>query len=174
MGPPTATAVAVASWWVCCGRTWSLCGLLIGHDSIVQRSVVSLNHAAQAVPAAYAVNPAAAGVALLFTLCSLPVCLGSRSARCKGQQTHMLLLGCSVNHLTLLCCTELSSPCPDCTTQPHLHSFCCTGPLKLERPLVTFDIESTGLNVSKDRILEIAAVKVWPDGKVRLFRVHWL
>lgn len=37
----------------------------------------------------------------------------------------------------------------------------------MERPLVTFDIEATGLNVSKDRILEIAAVKVWPDGKVR-------
>lgn len=40
------------------------------------------------------------------------------------------------------------------------------GPLKLDRPLVAFDIESTGLNVSKDRILELAAVKVWPDGKV--------
>jgi DNA polymerase-3 subunit epsilon len=38
--------------------------------------------------------------------------------------------------------------------------------LQLERPLVAFDIESTGLNVSKDRILEIAAVKVWPNGKV--------
>lgn len=40
------------------------------------------------------------------------------------------------------------------------------GPLKLERPLVCFDIESTGLNVSRDRVLEIAAVKVWPGGKV--------
>lgn len=51
----------------------------------------------------------------------------------------------------------------------HVHCLhpLLAGPLKLERPLVAFDIESTGLNVSRDRILEIAAVKVWPDGKVR-------
>lgn len=40
------------------------------------------------------------------------------------------------------------------------------GPLQLERPLVTFDIESTGLNVTKDRIVEIAAIKLMPDGTV--------
>lgn len=37
--------------------------------------------------------------------------------------------------------------------------------IKLERPIVTFDIESTGLNVSTDRIIEIAILKNYPDGK---------
>jgi DNA polymerase III epsilon subunit-like protein len=49
--------------------------------------------------------------------------------------------------------------------------LCCVaitpaGRLQLKRPLVTFDIESTGLNVARDRILEIAAIKLLPDGTV--------
>ena len=36
--------------------------------------------------------------------------------------------------------------------------------LKLDRPLVVFDIESTGVSPRKDRIIELAAVKVHPDG----------
>jgi len=36
--------------------------------------------------------------------------------------------------------------------------------LKLERPLIVFDIESTGTVARKDRIVELAAVKVMPDG----------
>lgn len=36
--------------------------------------------------------------------------------------------------------------------------------LKLDRPLVVFDIESTGLSARKDRIIELAAVKLMPDG----------
>lgn len=36
--------------------------------------------------------------------------------------------------------------------------------LKLDRPLVVFDIESTGLNTRVDRIVELAAIKVYPDG----------
>jgi len=36
--------------------------------------------------------------------------------------------------------------------------------LKLERPLIFFDIESTGLNITKDRIIELSYVKVFPDG----------
>lgn len=38
------------------------------------------------------------------------------------------------------------------------------GMLKLERPLVVFDIESTGVAARKDRIIELAAIKVMPDG----------
>jgi len=37
-------------------------------------------------------------------------------------------------------------------------------PLPLVRPLVVFDIESTGISPRKDRIIELAAVKVMPDG----------
>lgn len=37
-------------------------------------------------------------------------------------------------------------------------------PLKLDRPLVVFDIESTGLNPRLDRIVELAAIRVMPDG----------
>ena len=37
-------------------------------------------------------------------------------------------------------------------------------PLALDRPLVVFDIESTGVNARQDRIIELAAIKVSPDG----------
>ncbi len=37
-------------------------------------------------------------------------------------------------------------------------------PIQLNRPLVVFDIESTGISPRKDRIVELAAVKVNPDG----------
>lgn len=36
--------------------------------------------------------------------------------------------------------------------------------LKLSRPLVFFDIESTGLNIATDRIVELCLIKVHPDG----------
>jgi len=37
--------------------------------------------------------------------------------------------------------------------------------LNLKRPLVVFDIESTGLNITEDRIIELSYVKVYPDGR---------
>ena len=36
--------------------------------------------------------------------------------------------------------------------------------LRLDRPLIVFDIESTGTTPRKDRIIELAAVKLMPDG----------
>lgn len=36
--------------------------------------------------------------------------------------------------------------------------------LQLTRPLVFFDLETTGVNVSTDRIVEISMVKLFPDG----------
>ena len=36
--------------------------------------------------------------------------------------------------------------------------------LKLDRPLVVFDIESTGVNPRQDRIIELSAVKIHPNG----------
>lgn len=41
--------------------------------------------------------------------------------------------------------------------------------LTLTKPLAIFDIEATGLNVSKDRIVEIAIVKINPDGSEENF-----
>ncbi len=38
--------------------------------------------------------------------------------------------------------------------------------LNLKKPLVFFDLETTGINISKDRIVEIACVKVMPDGSI--------
>ena len=37
-------------------------------------------------------------------------------------------------------------------------------PIELKRPIVVFDIESTGVSPRRDRIIELAAVKVLPDG----------
>ena len=36
--------------------------------------------------------------------------------------------------------------------------------LKLRSPLAFFDIESTGINIANDRIIEISILKVYPDG----------
>lgn len=37
-------------------------------------------------------------------------------------------------------------------------------PLQLKRPLVFIDLETTGINLSTDRIVEIAIIKIFPDG----------
>lgn len=36
--------------------------------------------------------------------------------------------------------------------------------IRLERPLIIFDLETTGLNIFKDRIVEISYIKLFPDG----------
>ena len=40
--------------------------------------------------------------------------------------------------------------------------------LNLTRPLLFFDIESTGLNIPEDSIVELSFVKVFPDGEERV------
>lgn len=40
--------------------------------------------------------------------------------------------------------------------------------LKLERPLLFFDIESTGLNIPCDSIVELSFVKIFPDNEQRI------
>lgn len=37
--------------------------------------------------------------------------------------------------------------------------------LKLDRPIVFFDLETTGTNIGDDRIVEISYIKVYPDGR---------
>ncbi|OQA38875.1 MAG: hypothetical protein BWY51_00683 [Parcubacteria group bacterium ADurb.Bin316] len=39
--------------------------------------------------------------------------------------------------------------------------------LKLDKPLVIFDIETTGPNISIDKIVEIAYIKIWENGKMK-------
>lgn len=41
--------------------------------------------------------------------------------------------------------------------------------LKLQRPLAVFDLETTGLNITQDRIVEIAIIKIYPNGKEEEF-----
>lgn len=41
--------------------------------------------------------------------------------------------------------------------------------LSLTRPLAIFDLETTGLNITKDRIVEIAIIKVHPNGSEEYF-----
>ena len=40
--------------------------------------------------------------------------------------------------------------------------------LNLQRPLLFFDIESTGLNIPVDSIVELSFVKVFPGGEQRI------
>ena len=44
--------------------------------------------------------------------------------------------------------------------------------IKLDKPLVIFDLETTGLSVNLDRIVEIAYLKIRPDGAV--LKGDWL
>tara|TARA_B100000902_G_scaffold242061_1_gene229213 strand:- start:8228 stop:9013 length:786 start_codon:yes stop_codon:yes gene_type:complete len=44
--------------------------------------------------------------------------------------------------------------------------------LELKRPIVFFDLETTGLQISNDRIVEICVLKIFPDGKKEL--KEWL
>ena len=37
--------------------------------------------------------------------------------------------------------------------------------LNLTKPICFFDLETTGINISKDRVVEISILKVFPDGK---------
>jgi len=39
--------------------------------------------------------------------------------------------------------------------------------LKLDKPLVIFDLETTGPQVSTDKIVQLAYIKIWPDGRVK-------
>jgi DNA polymerase-3 subunit epsilon len=41
--------------------------------------------------------------------------------------------------------------------------------IRLERPLVGLDLETTGTNVQTDRIVEISTLKVFPDGNQKTF-----
>lgn len=47
-----------------------------------------------------------------------------------------------------------------------------TMSLNLKRPIVFFDLETTGLDVAKDRIVDVAIARVPPDRKVK--RASWL
>ena len=46
--------------------------------------------------------------------------------------------------------------------------------LNLKNPLVFFDLETTGINITKDRIVEISLLKVYPNGKeeIRSYRIN--
>ena len=37
--------------------------------------------------------------------------------------------------------------------------------LNLKRPIIFFDLETTGVDTARDRIVEISMVKVMPDGE---------
>ncbi len=41
--------------------------------------------------------------------------------------------------------------------------------MKLTKPLVVLDLETTGIWIEKDRIIEIGMVKVIPDGKQEIY-----
>jgi len=45
-------------------------------------------------------------------------------------------------------------------------------PLQLDRPLIVFDIEATGISPRADRIIELAAIRIEPDGSQH--KGYWL
>ena len=63
---------------------------------------------------------------------------------------------------------------PAAPTRPSSGPSSAAAGLQLARPLVSFDLETTGLDVAADRIVEIACVKLTPDGKkdVRTHRLN--
>ena len=46
--------------------------------------------------------------------------------------------------------------------------------LNLKKPLVVFDLETTGISISNDRIVEIACIKVHIDGseEIKLLKIN--
>jgi DNA polymerase-3 subunit epsilon len=42
-------------------------------------------------------------------------------------------------------------------------------PLELKRPVIFFDVETTGLDPKYDRLIELGAVKIWPSGTREIF-----
>ncbi len=46
--------------------------------------------------------------------------------------------------------------------------------IELRKPLVFFDLETTGINIATDRIVEISLLKVLPNGKeaIKTYRVN--
>jgi len=46
--------------------------------------------------------------------------------------------------------------------------------IQLTRPLVIFDLETTGININRDRIVEISMLKVFPNGteELRTYRIN--
>ena len=46
--------------------------------------------------------------------------------------------------------------------------------LNLNKPLIIFDIESTGVSVGQDKIIEICLYKVFPDGntEIKTYRIN--
>lgn len=53
-------------------------------------------------------------------------------------------------------------------------NFCMAHNLKLKKPLAVFDLETTGINIQKDRIVEISVVKALMNGETesKTFRVN--
>lgn len=39
--------------------------------------------------------------------------------------------------------------------------------LKLDKPLLIFDVTSTGPAISSDKVIHLAYIKIWPDGRVK-------
>lgn len=41
----------------------------------------------------------------------------------------------------------------------------------LDKPLVVFDLETTGFGISNAKIVELAYIKIWPDGRIKKERL---
>ena len=71
--------------------------------------------------------------------------------------------------LHLAPCTLHLAPCTLHLAPCTLHLAPCTFVMRLERPLLFFDLETTGLDKERDRIIEFAGIKVHPDKRQERF-----
>ena len=49
------------------------------------------------------------------------------------------------------------------------HPYYSDMKLNLQKPLVIFDLETTGLDIVKDRVIQLSYIKVYPDGREERF-----
>ncbi len=44
--------------------------------------------------------------------------------------------------------------------------------MNLDKPIIFFDLETTGIDVVKDRIVQIGAIKINPDGEQTIKNIN--
>jgi DNA polymerase-3 subunit epsilon len=57
--------------------------------------------------------------------------------------------------------------------QPELSFDLNEQPLNLKKPIAFFDLETTGVNITTDRIVELSILKIMPNGQKEIQSRTW-